>query len=63
MLANKQDLPGALKADEIREALALDEIQSHHWRIHGCSAVTGEYLLEGMDWIVTDISSRIYLMA
>ena len=27
-----------------------------------CSAVTGMHLLEGMNWIVDDIASRIYLM-
>lgn len=32
-----------------------------HARIAGCSAVTGDGLLEGFDWIVNDISSRIYL--
>eukprot|EP00038_Savillea_parva_P014854 m.12272 g.12272 ORF g.12272 m.12272 type:complete len:185 (+) comp2926_c0_seq1:54-608(+) len=62
IFANKQDLPGALDADQIKEALSLDKIESHHWAIHGCSAVTGERLLEGMDWIVDDIASRIYMM-
>ena len=33
----------------------------HHWQIHPCSAVTGKGLVEGMDWIVDDISSRIFL--
>ena len=27
----------------------------------GCSAVTGDKLIEGMDWIMGDISSRIYM--
>lgn len=77
ILANKQDLPGALTAEQIREVglvpwpvalshrwlqvLELDAIVSHHWKIQGCSAVTGENLLEGMDWVVDDIASRIYL--
>ena len=30
--------------------------------LQGCSAVTGEKLLEGMNWIVEDIASRIYMM-
>jgi ADP-ribosylation factor-like protein 2 len=62
ILANKQDLPGALTVEQIREVLELDSIKSHHWHIQGCSAVTGAKLLEGMDWLVSDISSRIYLM-
>ncbi|CAI2180127.1 14387_t:CDS:2, partial [Funneliformis geosporum] len=61
IFANKQDLPGALTDDQIREGLELDSILTHHWAIQACSAVTGENLLLGMDWIVDDISSRIFL--
>ncbi|CAG8695525.1 7519_t:CDS:2 [Ambispora leptoticha] len=62
VFANKQDLPGALTDQEIRKGLQLDEIVTHHWAIQACSAVTGENLLVGMDWIVGDIASRIYLL-
>ncbi|KAJ1108646.1 hypothetical protein NDU88_006022 [Pleurodeles waltl] len=60
VFANKQDLPGALSKDAIREALELDNIKSHHWCIQGCSAVTGENLLIGVDWLLDDVSSRIF---
>lgn len=43
------------------QALELDSIRSHHWRIQGCSAVTGENLLPGIDWLLDDISSRIFM--
>ncbi|XP_041353690.1 ADP-ribosylation factor-like protein 2 [Gigantopelta aegis] len=62
VFANKQDLPGSLRPEEIRTALELDKIRTHHWRIQGCSAVTGENLLEGIDWIIDDIASRIFTM-
>ncbi|KAK3753638.1 hypothetical protein QZH41_014745, partial [Actinostola sp. cb2023] len=62
VFANKQDLPGALSADEIRKALNLDAIKSHHWQIQWCSAVTGEKLLDGIDWLIADIASRIFTM-
>lgn len=42
------------------QALALDEIKSHHWCIIGCSAVTGENLLAGVDWLLDDIAARIF---
>lgn len=42
------------------QALELDSIRSHHWCIQGCSAVTGENLLPGIDWLLDDISSRIF---
>ncbi|XP_032820867.1 ADP-ribosylation factor-like protein 2 [Petromyzon marinus] len=60
VFANKQDLAGALSADNIKEALDLEAIKTHHWCILGCSAVTGENLLMGIDWILDDISSRIF---
>ncbi|XP_069821616.1 ADP-ribosylation factor-like protein 2 isoform X2 [Dendropsophus ebraccatus] len=60
VFANKQDLPGALSKDAIREALELDNIKTHHWCIQGCSAVTGENLLIGIDWLLDDVSSRIF---
>ncbi|XP_071657633.1 ADP-ribosylation factor-like protein 2 isoform X2 [Patagioenas fasciata] len=44
VLANKQDLPGALPATDIRQ---------------GCSAVTGQNLLGGIDWLLDDIAARI----
>ncbi|XP_064602034.1 ADP-ribosylation factor-like protein 2 [Liolophura sinensis] len=62
VFANKQDLPGALPAEEIKNNLELDSIKTHHWLMQGCSAVTGENLLRGIDWIVDDIASRIFTM-
>ncbi|KAF3836938.1 hypothetical protein F7725_004402 [Dissostichus mawsoni] len=41
-------------------ALALDDIKSHHWCIIGCSAVTGNNLLAGVDWLLDDIAARIF---
>ncbi|CAE1286467.1 ARL2 [Acanthosepion pharaonis] len=62
VFANKQDLPGALTAEEIKNALELSNIKTHHWLILDCSAVSGENLLQGMDWLIDDIASRIFTM-
>ncbi|XP_063976484.1 ADP-ribosylation factor-like protein 2 isoform X1 [Diachasmimorpha longicaudata] len=62
ILANKQDLPGALSSAEIAEVLELAGIKTHHWQILRCSAVTAENLVEGIDWIVTDIAARIFYL-
>jgi len=62
VFANKQDLPGALSCDEIAKVLELGEMKGRHWKIVSCSAVTGEGLLEGFDWVVGDIGGRIYLL-
>ena len=43
------------------QALDLHTISKRHWRIVACSAVTGAGLLDGFDYIVKDISSRIYM--
>eukprot|EP00238_Polyblepharides_amylifera_P013255 CAMPEP_0196578558 /NCGR_PEP_ID=MMETSP1081-20130531/7440_1 /TAXON_ID=36882 /ORGANISM="Pyramimonas amylifera, Strain CCMP720" /LENGTH=177 /DNA_ID=CAMNT_0041897819 /DNA_START=196 /DNA_END=726 /DNA_ORIENTATION=+ len=56
IFANKQDIAGALSMEEIRKVLELDSMStSRHWHIGGCSAITGEGLLEGFDWVVGDI--------
>jgi ADP-ribosylation factor-like protein 2 len=39
---------------------AMDK--TRHWNIVGCSAYTGEGLLEGFDWLVQDVASRIYVL-
>ena len=66
IFANKQDLPSSLSQDEIRKVFQLiqlfdlDSITTHHWAIFGCSGVTGKNLLNGIDWVITDIGSRLY---
>ncbi|KAF7313408.1 GTP-binding protein [Mycena chlorophos] len=63
VFANKQDLPGSMSVAEIREALDLPSIKSHHCKIWSCSAVTGENLVEGLDWVVGDVGDRLYYAA
>jgi len=41
----------------------LDDISTRHWGIIPCSAVTGDGLIEGIDWVVTDIASRIFMLS
>jgi ADP-ribosylation factor-like protein 2 len=65
VFANKQDLVGALTCDEIATALELntERFANRHWSIVGCSAVSGEGLVDGMDWVVDDVSSRIFMLS
>ena len=60
IFANKQDVPGALTAEQIESVLDLSSLKNRHWKLINCSAYTGENLLQGIDWIVDDISSRIF---
>lgn len=65
IFANKQDVKGSCNADGIADILGLKEdtsFQNRHWSIRGCSAVTGQGLQDGMDWIVDDIASRIFML-
>ena len=64
IFANKQDLINALNFKEIAKELELNDsmFSNRHWNIVGCSAVTGEGLVDGVDWIVRDIANRIFLM-
>jgi ADP-ribosylation factor-like protein 2 len=66
IFANKQDIEGALSADEIARVLELESneaYQNRHWKIQSCSAVTAEGLGPGMDWMVEDIASRIFMLS
>ena len=58
VFANKQDLPNALSVDEVKDRLALNEIDDRDWKIMGSSAITGERLYEGLDWILTLFSAK-----
>ena len=50
--ANKQDIDGALSADEIMKSIELEEITLRPWSITSCSALTGEGVKEGLEWLV-----------
>ena len=40
------------------EAFSLNEIKHHDWHIQSCCALTGEGLDEGLDWLITKLSSK-----
>lgn len=60
VFANKQDVQGSMTEKEIEQVLDLPEIKSHQWSIVSCSAVTGHNLLEGLNWVVGEVASRLY---
>ncbi|KAF3115498.1 hypothetical protein TWF594_004924 [Orbilia oligospora] len=61
VFANKSDVKGCMSTEDIKEGLKLDEIVTHKWTILQCSAMTGENLIEGLDWVVTDAKERLFL--
>ena len=50
--ANKQDAKGAMTPSKMADALGLHSVKSHTWYIQGCSAVTGDGLHAGLDYVV-----------
>lgn len=58
ILANKQDLPNAMNTDEIINKLELYGIRGRNWYIQKACAITGEGLLEGLDWLACALTSK-----
>ena len=56
--ANKQDLPGALGDAEVAEGLGLAAIKARDWAIFRASAMKGEGLFEGLDWLSAILKAR-----
>ncbi|KAK8644782.1 hypothetical protein V6N13_118651 [Hibiscus sabdariffa] len=57
IFANKQDLPGALDDAAITESLELHKIKNRQWAIFKTSAIKGEGLFEGLDWLSNTLKS------
>lgn len=51
-----QDLPGALSEAQVAEALGLHDIRGRPWAIYKTSAIKGEGLTEGLDWLSSNLS-------
>eukprot|EP01004_Peranema_trichophorum_P008911 NODE_7659_length_754_cov_28.954041_g7045_i0.p1 GENE.NODE_7659_length_754_cov_28.954041_g7045_i0~~NODE_7659_length_754_cov_28.954041_g7045_i0.p1 ORF type:complete len:180 (-),score=20.11 NODE_7659_length_754_cov_28.954041_g7045_i0:151-690(-) len=51
VFANKQDIEGCLSVADVSEHLGLSNIKNRQWSIQKTSAVTGEGLYDGLDWL------------
>uniref|UniRef100_A0A8C6G071 ADP-ribosylation factor-like protein 3 n=2 Tax=Pecora TaxID=35500 RepID=A0A8C6G071_MOSMO len=58
IFANKQDLLTAAPASEIAEGLNLHTIRDRFWQIQSCSALTGEGVQDGMNWVCKNVSAK-----
>ncbi len=61
MFLNKIDIRGGMTTEQVIEALELERIQTHRWKVVACSAITGENLETGLDWVVQDARDRLFL--
>ncbi|XP_053162303.1 ADP-ribosylation factor-like protein 3 isoform X1 [Hemicordylus capensis] len=58
LFANKQDLLTAAPASEIAEGLNLHTIRDRIWQIQSCSALTGEGVQDGMNWVCKNVNAK-----
>ena len=58
VFANKQDLPEAATEVEITEGLGLNGVKDRQWAIFKTSALKGEGLWEGMEWLSQQLKAR-----
>lgn len=58
IFANKQDLSGALRAEEVVASIGVPEVAGHErpWTVMPCSALTQQGLAEGMAWIAERVN-------
>jgi len=57
VFANKQDQPNALNAAQVSEALHLPALKDRSWSIKATSAIKGDGLNDGLDWLVETIQA------
>ena len=58
VFANKQDMPDAMSASEVREKLGLVNTRNRPWFVQSSCAVKGEGLYEGLYWLAGQIKQR-----
>ncbi|KAI6713603.1 ADP-ribosylation factor family protein [Diplocarpon mali] len=63
VFANKQDIPGAMKPQEVTDALKLTQLKDKIWFVVPSCATTGEGLLEGLVCSALSSFYRARLMA
>lgn len=58
VLANKQDVSRALSVAQVAQELELSKLRTQKWFVQASSAVTGDGLYEGLDWLATALTTR-----
>jgi len=58
VLANKQDLPSALRISDLTERMSLHTLRTRKWFVQATCATTGEGLYEGLDWMARTLNGK-----
>ena len=61
VMANKQDLPGAMTTPDITDKLGLHTIRGRQWYIQATGATTGDGLYGGLVWLPRKVTGKEYL--
>ncbi|VDM44129.1 unnamed protein product [Toxocara canis] len=59
VFANKMDEKGSMNASEVSQCLGLDLVRSRNWHICASCAITGQGLVQGIEWLAQNI--RVYM--
>eukprot|EP00475_Leptophrys_vorax_P041514 TRINITY_DN78276_c0_g1_i1.p1 TRINITY_DN78276_c0_g1~~TRINITY_DN78276_c0_g1_i1.p1 ORF type:complete len:201 (-),score=39.06 TRINITY_DN78276_c0_g1_i1:19-621(-) len=55
ILANKQDQPDAVNADDLANLLGMTQVTDRKWHVHPTSAISGDGVHEALDWLAENI--------
>merc|ERR1712004_346584 len=55
---NKQDMPNAATTTEVTEKLGLRNRREREWFIQATCAVTGEGIVEGLEWLANALKAK-----
>lgn len=58
VFANKQDMTGSMSEAEVADALGLHAIKDRQWHMQKSSAISGDGLKEGLEWLSTAITNN-----
>merc|ERR1712088_1005981 len=58
VLANKQDIEGAMSVTEVHPALGLEALKNRTFQIFKASATKGDGLDESMEWLSNALQNR-----
>jgi len=58
IMANKQDMKGALTSAQLSQAMGLSSIRNRQWSIQETSATHGKGLFEGFDLLVDSLTNK-----
>jgi signal recognition particle receptor subunit beta len=58
LFANKQDIEGAVTAEELSNILELQVLNASRYHIEASCALTGVGLVEGMNWLSEAVTGK-----